>query len=61
MQAMWIANGFRNDNAGAAASEKSLRDPLMEDESPQQRCPLCANPAEYRWVDPKNKKHLSIP
>jgi hypothetical protein len=31
---------------------------LMEKETQQQRCPLCANPAEYRWVDSKNTKHF---
>jgi len=27
----------------------------MEKETQQQRCPLCANPAEYRCVDIKNR------
>src|SRR3954463_14080399 len=31
---------------------------LMEKETQQQRCPLCANPAEYRWVNSKNTKHF---
>ena len=30
----------------------------VETETQQQRCPLCATPAEYRWVDPKNTKHF---
>src|SRR5882672_3310317 len=32
--------------------------PLMEKETQHQRCPLCANPAEYRWADSKNTKHF---
>jgi hypothetical protein len=30
----------------------------MEKETQLQRGPLCASPAEYRWVDSKNTKHF---
>lgn len=30
----------------------------MEKDTHQQRCPLCTNPAEYRWVHHKKTKHF---
>jgi hypothetical protein len=30
----------------------------MEKEPQEQRCPLCANLAEYRWVDSRNTRHF---
>jgi len=30
----------------------------MEKQTQQQRCPLCANPAEYLWFDSNNTRHF---